>query len=66
MTDYKQYSGKTVHVIFGNNEAYGRIMEVNCDSLYLRLFDAYKRWKIRFDTIDKIEEINVKEDENGK
>ena len=66
MTDYKQFSGKTVHVIFGWNDVCGRVMEVNGDSLYLRLFDAYKRVKIRYAVIKHIEEINVKEDENGK
>lgn len=62
MTDYKQFSGKTVHVIFGWNDVCGKVMEVNCDSLYLRLFDAYKRVKIRYSAISFIEEINVKED----
>lgn len=62
MTDYKQYCGKTVHVIYENNEVYGKIMGVNCDSLYLRLFDAYHRIKIRFDKIKTIEVINVKEE----
>ena len=68
MTDYKQFSGKTVHVIFGWNDICGRVMEVNGDSLYVRLFGIYKDWvKVRYDKIKHIEPINVKEDhEDGK
>ena len=64
MTDYKIYSGKTVHIIYDNNEVYGKVMEVNCTNLYLKYFVSSNcRCRVPFDKIKLIEEINVKEDD---
>jgi hypothetical protein len=59
MTDYKQYSGKTVHVIFGWNDVCGRVEKVNCECMDVELFDCHDV-RVRFDKIKHIEEIKPK------
>ena len=66
MTDYKQFSGKTVHVIFGWNDVCGKVEKVNCECMDVLLFDSHTV-RVKFDKIKHIEPINVKEDhEDGK
>ena len=65
-TEIETYENKTVHIKFKNrrgdpNEAYGRIMQTNGESLYLRLFDGYWRVKILYSNITYLAEIQVRE-----
>jgi hypothetical protein len=54
------FEGKVITIKFRKNgypnEATGRLIEINGESMYLRLFGANLRWRIYFEGIEEIKE----------